>query len=77
MASVRLTDIYNRDLLASYIDRDSLEKTAFADSGVLATNNEFSELLNARTAIQEVPYWNDLDASIEPNYSNDNPADKA
>ena len=26
MASVRLTDIYNRDLLASYIDRDSLEK---------------------------------------------------
>lgn len=77
MASVRLTDIYNRDLLASYIQNDSVEKTAFADSGVLVTTNEFSELLNGRSAKIELPYWNDLDASIEPNYSNDNPADIA
>lgn len=64
-------------MLASYIDRDSLVKTAFADSGVLVTSNDFSELLNSRTAIQELPHWNDLNDAIEPNYSNDNPADIA
>lgn len=77
MATTQISAIWTPQLAASYKTLDAFEKTAIADSGVLATTSEMTELLNARKPKIELPYWNDLDASIEPNYSTDNPADIA
>lgn len=77
MAVTPISAIWTPQLAASYGFLDALEKTAIADSGVLTTTPEMTELLNARLPKIELPYWNDLDASIEPNYSTDNPADTA
>lgn len=77
MATTQVKDIWDADIAASYKTLDALEKTAIADSGVLTTTEEMQELLNARKPKIELPYWNDLDASIEPNYSTDDPADIA
>lgn len=77
MATTQISAIWTPQVASSYKVLDALEKTAFADSGILTTTDEMSTLLNSRTPKIEMPYWNDLDASIEPNYSTDNPADIA
>ena len=77
MAATTISAIWTPQVAASYMLLDAFEKTAIADSGVLATTTEMTQLLNARKPKIELPYWNDLDASIEPNYSTDNPADVA
>lgn len=70
MANTELSDIFVPEVFASYQVNDSVEKTDFVASGVVALNPE----LNARTAsggfLTTIPFWNDLDANIEPNYSN-------
>ncbi len=77
MAVTSIAAIWTPQVAATYMTLDALEKTAIADSGVLATTTEMTQLLNARKPKIELPYWNDLDASIEPIYSTDNPADIA
>ena len=71
--TTRVLDVIVPELFESYQTNDTTELTAFADSGVLRT----SPLINAMTqnggATITVPHWNDLDASDEPNYSNDDP----
>lgn len=77
MATTQIAAIWTPEVAASYKTLDALEKTAIADSGVLTTTEEMQQLLNSRLPDITLPYWNDLDASIEPNYSTDNPADIA
>ena len=71
MAITTLGDVYNQPALASYLIQDPVEKTAFFQSGVLATNGIISELARSPSNEIVVPFWNPIDASIEPNYSND------
>lgn len=77
MPITTLGDVYNQDALASYMIEDPVEKTAFFQSGVLATNSIITELANSPSNIINVPFWAPIDASVEPNYSNDVYADIA
>lgn len=71
MAITTIGDVYNQAALSSYMIQDPVEKTAFFESGVLATNGIITELANSPSNEIVIPFWNPIDASIEPNYSND------
>lgn len=77
MANTELTDIFVPEVFASYQTNDSVEKTAFVESGVVALNPELDARAKAGGYLTTVPFWNDLDASIEPNYSNTTYSDVA
>lgn len=76
MARVTLDDVWVPEVYASYGDVNSLESTAFMQSGIVAANALFDQLADTGRTV-EMPFWNDLDHSVEPNYSNDNPSDIA
>lgn len=71
MANVTLSDVWIPSVFASYQIKDSVEKTAFVESGIATTNDLFNQLAAGPGRITTMPFWNDLDASLEPNYSND------
>lgn len=66
-----LSDVVFRDELRDYITVNSVEQTAFFQSGILTSNSDMSTLLASPSNAFTIPWWVDLDASIEPNYSND------
>lgn len=76
MARVTLDDVWVPEVYASYGDVNSIEATAFMQSGIMASNALFDELANTGRTV-EMPFWNDLNHTYEPNYSNDNPSDLA
>lgn len=66
-----LSDVVFRDELRDYMRVNTVEKTAFFQSGILVSNNDMSTLLSSPSNTFTIPWWVDLDASIESNYSND------
>jgi len=66
-----LSDVVFRDELRDYISVNSVERTAFFQSGILTTNSDMTQLLASPSNTFTIPWWVDLDASIESNYSND------
>lgn len=70
MANTELSDIFVPEVFASYQTNDSVEKTEFAESGVARLDPELDARANSGGLLTTIPFWNDLDASIEPNYSN-------
>ncbi|WP_434695173.1 coat protein [Pseudomonas sp. Z1-14] len=66
-----LSDVVFRDELRDYITVNSVERTAFFESGILTSNSDMSTLLSSPSNTFTIPWWVDLDASIESNYSND------
>lgn len=66
-----LSDVVFRDELRDYMQVNTAEKTAFFQSGILTNNNDMSTLLASPSNTFTIPWWVDLDASIESNYSND------
>lgn len=70
MANTELSDIFVPEVFASYQVNDSVEKTDFVESGIVALNPELDARAKSGGLLTTVPHWNDLDASIEPNYSN-------
>ena len=70
MATI-LSDVVFRDELRDYINVDAAENTAFLDSGIFVNNDDLNQLLAGPSNTFTIPWWVDLDASIESNYSND------
>ena len=66
-----LSDVVFRDELRDYITVNTVERTAFFQSGILTTNSDMTTLLASPSNTFTIPWWVDLDASIESNYSND------
>ena len=66
-----LSDVIFRDELRDYMTVNSVERTAFSESGILVTNSDMTTLLASPSNTFTIPWWVDLDASIESNYSND------
>ncbi|WP_285112865.1 hypothetical protein [Leclercia adecarboxylata] len=66
-----LSDVVFRDELRDYMRVNTAEKTAFFQSGILVNNSDMSTLLASPSNTFTIPWWVDLDASIESNYSND------
>lgn len=61
----------NEPVIASYMTQDPTEKTAFFQSGVLQANGLASAIAAGPSNKASLPYWKPIDASVEPNYSND------
>jgi hypothetical protein len=74
MALVRLTDAIIPEVYNSYQGVDSPELTAFYTSGIVTRNPALDQLANAGGKTINVPFWKDIDQSVEPNYSTDDPA---
>lgn len=70
MANTELTDIFVPEVFASYQVNDAVEKTAFVESGVVNLSPTLDQRADTGGLLTTIPFWNDLDASIEPNYSN-------
>lgn len=77
MATTQISDVIVPEIYEDYTAVNGPEKTAFAQSGIAVENEALKGLANSGGRIIELPFWNDLDASVEPNYSTDNPADVA
>lgn len=68
---VTLGDIFIPQIYADIQPNDSPEKTAYAESGVVVSNDLLGAAAKSGTKTVEVPLWNDLDSTAEPNYSDD------
>lgn len=73
MATTRLSDIIDVTVFQDLPAVNGPEKTAFFESGIVERNPLFDTLANAAGKVAELPFWKDLDASEEPNYSSDDP----
>ena len=78
MATTRLSDVISDIVVFQDLPQvDGPEKTAFFDGGIATRNALLDQLARAAGKTAELPFWNDLDGSIEVNYSSDNPASNA
>lgn len=75
--TVRLSDVFVRPVYESYTALNSPEKTALIQSGLIATNPILAALAKGGAKTGFIPFWKDLDATHEPDYTNDDPSDKA
>lgn len=77
MAMTTLGDLFatNRtaayEVVQSYMDTDPVTRTPFFESGLVVSNPIVAEIAASATQIVELPFWGRIDASVEPNYSND------
>lgn len=74
---VRLSDVFIPDVYSSYTHLPLPELTALLSSGIIAQNSVLDALARGGNTVGTVPFWNDLDPTIEPWYSNDDPEDFA
>lgn len=77
MAVVQLSDVVIPDVYTSYQAVNNIENSAFVESGVIARNPLLDQLADGPSDSFTVPYWKDLDQTVEVNYSNDDPSDLA
>jgi hypothetical protein len=77
MTVARLTDVFLRPVYDSYTSLNDPSTTALFKSGLIATNAALTALAKGGNKVGTVPFWLDLDATGEPDYTNDDPADYA
>jgi hypothetical protein len=77
MAVVRLSDAYVHDVYMSYFSVDDPERSAFLTSGIVTRNDVLDTIARDGGIQATIPFWKDIDANLEPNYSNDDPNDIA
>lgn len=73
MALVQLTDIVEPRVFLDYMSQNTMEKTAFFESGVITANPMLDAKASTGGKIVDVPFWKDL-ANTDPNLSSDAPA---
>lgn len=74
---VRLSDAFVADVYGTYTAVNNPEKSAFFAAGVIARSEFLDNIARSGGKLVTVPFWQDIDPSIEPNYSNDDPSDEA
>ena len=74
MATTQLADIIDVTVFQDLPAVNSPEKTAFYQSGVVVRTPLLDALATAAGKKAELPFWNDIDATIEANLSSDDPA---
>lgn len=77
MATVQLADIIDVTVFQDLPAVDSPEKTAFFESGIAVRTELLDNLASAAGKRAELPFWNDIDPTVAPNISSDNPASSA
>lgn len=76
-AVVQLADVIIPTVYQSYDSVDDPALTAFVQSGVAVTNEAINANARSGGKLVHLPFWKDLDFTIEPNYSTDAIADLA
>jgi hypothetical protein len=74
MATVQLSDIIDVQVFQDLPSVNSPEKTALYTSGIVTRSGLLDGLATAAGKTAELPFWNDIDPTVAPNLSNDNPA---
>jgi len=74
---IRLSDVFIPSIYGSYTAVNNPETSAFVAAGVAVTSPTLNNVARGGGKTFVVPFWKDIDPSIEPNYSNDDPADIA
>jgi hypothetical protein len=77
VAATQLSDVIIPQVYLSYVTVNSPERTAFFQSGVAVKNDAISNAFANGGTAANIPFWKDLDATVEPNYTTDNPSDVA
>lgn len=77
MPVTRLADAYIHDVYDSYSALNGPETSAFYAAGIISNSPVLDAIAREGGKLATVPFWNDLDPTVEPNYSNDDPADLA
>lgn len=77
MASVRIADVIDVTVFQDLPPVNDPEKTNIFMSGVAVASPLLNELCAAAGVTAELPFWNDLDPTDEPNISSDDPTVKA
>lgn len=77
MASTRLSDIIDVQVFQDLPAVNSPELTAFYQSGVVTRNPLIDSLADAAGKTAELPFWKDLDQTVAPNLSSDDPGSSA
>lgn len=73
MASVRLSDIIDVVVFQDLPAVNSPEKTAFFSSGIVTRNGILDSLASAAGKTADLPFWTDIDPTVAPNLSSDDP----
>ena len=73
MATTKLADIIDVTVFQDLPQINGPEKTELFQSGIITRNGLLDGLANAPGKVAELPFWNDLDGSVEVNYSSDDP----
>lgn len=77
MATTQLSDVIDVTVFNDLPAVNSPEKTFFYESGIVVASPLLDTLANAPGRTAELPFWNDLDETSEPNISTDDPANVA
>lgn len=77
MATVQLADIIDVTVFNDLPAVNSPEKTAFFESGVAVSNPLLNAIATGAGKVAELPFWNDIDPTDEPNLSSDDPGTSA
>ena len=77
MAVTQISDAVIPAVYNSYGVIDSPERTAFMESGIVVRSPLLDQKADTGGTEIQLPSWLDLDATREPNMSNDDPADLA
>lgn len=75
--TTRLTDIIDPEVFLDLPAVNDPTKTTFYESGIIVNSPLLNGLATADGDDATLPFWKDIDASVAPNLSNDNPADQA
>lgn len=74
---VRLSDAFTPQVYGSYTTLNNTETNAFVRAGIIAVNPVVQAIAAQGSKTGTIPFWKDIDPTIEPNYGNDDPADLA
>jgi len=74
MATTRISDVIVPEVYLSYTAVDSPEKTAFVQSGVVVRNSLLDQAAANGGETVNLPFWKDLDSTVEENLSSSDPA---
>lgn len=77
MAVTQLTNIYVPEPFESAIDNAAIEANRFVSSGVLVEHPQLSAMASIGGNIGEMPFFNPLSTSGEPDYTDDDPSHTA
>lgn len=74
MAATQLSDLYEPLVFNDTVDEEAIELNAFLNSGILTPYDKLTEMANVGGFVGEMPFFQPLDASAEPDYTDDDPA---